>query len=82
MSIEEHPNINASGLVAGIYSTIEEHLRGDALGYKKEILGSDELSDTIVNVSALIEYKIESVLEQKYKPEGTMLHPHRPYYNK
>lgn len=63
MSIERHPNIQATGLVVDIIESLRQRLRGDAasLPFEKvlEIL-EQSIQDFVVDVSTQLDEAIDS----------------------
>ncbi len=63
MSTENHPNFFASKFVVGLYSLIEDCLRGKGEIYKKEVMafvaGSEANKDLIVKLTQELEDDVD-----------------------
>ena len=61
MSLDAHPNINASGLVADLFQAIEKRVRGNA-EQAGRVMWIPEVGDAISEFSV----KISEILDNKF----------------
>ncbi len=63
MSVENHPNLHAAGLVADIYLAVDNRIRGAALQHKERILTDSRLSKMTMDFVNKLDEELDRLVE-------------------